>query len=97
MILDKGIILYEYKTGKIFEALLKTGIGMNIAQNSRPASGSEHVIANGTFIRNLIFFCIFPVWLIDNTIMCFTMGELSAKSDLLFTVYILLAAIDSTI
>lgn len=36
----------EYTAGKIFEALLKTGIGMSFAQNSRPASGSEHIIAH---------------------------------------------------
>ena len=36
----------EYVAGKIFEALLKTGLGMSFAQNSRPASGSEHVIAH---------------------------------------------------
>ena len=36
----------EYTAGKIFEALLKTGIGMSFAKNSRPASGSEHVIAH---------------------------------------------------
>ena len=36
----------EYTAGKIFEALLKTGIGMSFARNSRPASGSEHIIAH---------------------------------------------------
>lgn len=36
----------ERTAGKIFEALLKTGIGMSFAQNSRPASGSEHIIAH---------------------------------------------------
>ncbi len=36
----------EYTAGKIFEALLKTGVGMSFAQNSRPASGSEHIIAH---------------------------------------------------
>ena len=36
----------EYTAGKIFEALLKTGIGMSFAKNSRPASGSEHTIAH---------------------------------------------------
>lgn len=36
----------EFTAGKIFEALLKTGIGMSFAQNSRPASGSEHIIAH---------------------------------------------------
>ena len=36
----------EYVAGKIFEALLKTGIAMSFAQNSRPASGSEHMIAH---------------------------------------------------
>ena len=32
--------------GKIFEALLKTGIGMSFMQNSRPASGAEHIISH---------------------------------------------------
>lgn len=36
----------EYTAGKIFEALLKTGLGMSFSQNSRPASGSEHIIAH---------------------------------------------------
>ena len=36
----------EYTAGKIFEALLKTGIGMSFSQNSRPASGSEHMVAH---------------------------------------------------
>lgn len=36
----------EHTAGKIFEALLKTGLGMSFAQNSRPASGSEHIIAH---------------------------------------------------
>lgn len=36
----------EYTAGKIFEALLKTGIGMSFTQNSRPASGSEHIISH---------------------------------------------------
>lgn len=36
----------EETAGKIFEALLKTGIGMSFARNSRPASGSEHIISH---------------------------------------------------
>ncbi len=36
----------EKTAGMIFEALLKTGIGMSFAQNSRPASGSEHIISH---------------------------------------------------
>lgn len=36
----------EETAGKIFEALLKTGIGMSFMQNSRPASGSEHIISH---------------------------------------------------
>ena len=36
----------EETAGKIFEALLMTGIGMSFMQNSRPASGSEHIIAH---------------------------------------------------
>ncbi len=43
---DKVTVKDEYTAGKIFEALLKTGIGMSFAKNSRPASGSEHIIAH---------------------------------------------------
>lgn len=43
---DKVTANDEYVAGKIFEALLKTGIGMSFAQNSRPASGSEHIISH---------------------------------------------------
>ena len=43
---DKVTAADEYTAGKIFEALLKTGIGMSFSQNSRPASGSEHMIAH---------------------------------------------------
>lgn len=35
-----------YTAGKIFEALLLTGVGMSYMQNSRPASGAEHIIAH---------------------------------------------------
>lgn len=43
---DKVTANDEYTAGKIFEALLKTGIAMSFSQNSRPASGSEHVVAH---------------------------------------------------
>lgn len=43
---DKVTANDEYTAGKIFEALLKTGIGMSFSQNSRPASGSEHIISH---------------------------------------------------
>ncbi|MBQ6789023.1 MAG: iron-containing alcohol dehydrogenase [Clostridia bacterium] len=36
----------EATAGKIFESLLKTGVGMSFMQNSRPASGSEHIVAH---------------------------------------------------
>ncbi|MBR2616284.1 MAG: iron-containing alcohol dehydrogenase [Clostridia bacterium] len=36
----------EATAGKIFEALLKTGVGMSFMKNSRPASGAEHVICH---------------------------------------------------
>lgn len=36
----------EESAGMIFESLLMTGLGMSFAKNSRPASGSEHVIAH---------------------------------------------------
>jgi glycerol-1-phosphate dehydrogenase [NAD(P)+] len=43
---DKVTVNDERTAGKIFESLLKTGIGMSFAQNSRPASGCEHVVAH---------------------------------------------------
>ena len=43
---DKVTVNDEYTAGKIFEALLKTGIGMSFSQNSRPASGSEHIVSH---------------------------------------------------
>lgn len=43
---DKVCVNDEYVAGKIFEALLKTGIAMSFAQCSRPASGSEHIVAH---------------------------------------------------
>ena len=43
---DRVTVDDEYTAGKIFEALLKTGVGMSFAKNSRPASGSEHIISH---------------------------------------------------
>lgn len=43
---DRVNVNDEETAGKIFEALLKTGIGMSFMQNSRPASGSEHIISH---------------------------------------------------
>jgi glycerol-1-phosphate dehydrogenase [NAD(P)+] len=43
---DKVTVNDEETAGKIFEALLKTGIGMSFTQNSRPASGAEHIISH---------------------------------------------------
>lgn len=43
---DKVTVNDEYTAGKIFEALLKTGVGMSFMQNSRPASGAEHIISH---------------------------------------------------
>lgn len=43
---DKVTVNDEHTAGKIFEALLKTGIGMSFTGNSRPASGAEHVVSH---------------------------------------------------
>lgn len=43
---DKVTLKDEYTAGKIFEALLKTGVAMAFTENSRPASGSEHIVAH---------------------------------------------------
>ena len=46
LLADKVCQNDEYTAGKFFESLLKTGLGMSFAKNSRPASGSEHIIAH---------------------------------------------------
>ena len=43
---DKVTANDEHTAGKIFEALLMTGIAMSFTQNSRPASGAEHMISH---------------------------------------------------
>ncbi len=43
---DKVTETDEKTAGAIFESLLLTGIGMSFAQNSRPASGAEHIVAH---------------------------------------------------
>ena len=43
---DSVTVDNEETAGKIFEQLLKTGIFMSFTKNSRPASGSEHIIAH---------------------------------------------------
>ena len=43
---DKVTVNDEETAGKIFESLLKTGIGMSFTQNSRPASGAEHIVGH---------------------------------------------------
>lgn len=43
---DKVTVNDEHTAGKIFEALLKTGVGMSFMQNSRPASGAEHIVSH---------------------------------------------------
>lgn len=43
---DRVTVNDEETAGKIFEALLMTGIGMSYTKTSRPASGAEHVIAH---------------------------------------------------
>ena len=51
---DKVTVNDEATAGKIFEALLKTGIGMSFMQNSRPASGAEHVICHMLECKELL-------------------------------------------
>lgn len=51
---DKVTSNDDYTAGKIFESLLKTGIGMSFAQNSRPASGSEHIVAHLIECKELV-------------------------------------------
>lgn len=43
---DRVTVEDEETAGEIFKALLMTGIGMSFMQNSRPASGSEHIISH---------------------------------------------------
>ncbi len=51
---DKVTVNDEETAGKIFEALLKTGIGMSFMQNSRPASGAEHIVAHILECKELV-------------------------------------------
>ena len=43
---DRVTVEDETAAGMIFDKLLKTGIFMSFTKNSRPASGSEHIIAH---------------------------------------------------
>ena len=43
---DRVTAVDEETAGAIFESLLKTGIAMSFMQNSRPASGAEHIVAH---------------------------------------------------
>ncbi len=43
---DRVTVNDEETAGEIFKALLMTGIGMSFMQNSRPASGAEHIISH---------------------------------------------------
>ena len=38
------------------------------------ATAYSMMFKSGTFIRNMRFFFVSPVWLVNNTIMCFTIG-----------------------
>jgi len=38
------------------------------------AASYSLMFKSGTFIRNMRFFFVSPVWLINNTVMCFTVG-----------------------
>ncbi len=51
---DKVTVNDEKTAGMIFEALLKTGVGMSFMQNSRPASGSEHIICHLIELKELV-------------------------------------------
>ena len=51
---DKVTVNDEKTAGKIFEALLKTGVGMSFMQNSRPASGAEHIVCHILECKELV-------------------------------------------
>lgn len=51
---DKVTVNDEKTAGKIFEALLKTGVGMSFMKNSRPASGAEHIVAHILECKELV-------------------------------------------
>ncbi len=47
LVMAESVTSRDSKTaGKIMESLLKTGIGMSFSQNSRPASGAEHIVSH---------------------------------------------------
>ena len=51
---DKVTVEDEECAGKIFESLLLTGIAMSFTKNSRPASGTEHVMAHYLDCKELL-------------------------------------------
>ena len=66
-----GIIVALYITATIYTY---SGWWSMVLALSMIASSYSIMFASGTFIRNMRFFFISPVWLINNTVVCFTVG-----------------------
>ena len=63
------VILYAVATWFTFN-----GWWSFVLMMAQIAGSYSIMFRSGTFIRNMRFFFVSPVWLINNTVMCFTVG-----------------------
>ena len=50
-----------------------------VLMSSQIAAAYSLMFRSGTFIRNVRFFYVSPIWLINNTLMCFTIGGIACE------------------
>lgn len=66
-----GVILILYAAATWFTF---SGWWSVILMMAQIATSYSIMFKSGTFIRNMRFFFVSPVWLINNTVMCFSLG-----------------------
>ena len=68
-----GIIVILYLAATMFTF---SGWWSLVLMSAQIAASYSIMFKSGTFIRNMRFFFVSPVWLVNNTVMCFTVGGL---------------------
>lgn len=66
-----GIIVLLYLAATCFTFTDWWSLVLMVAQI---ASSYSIMFRNGSFIRNMRFFFVSPIWLVNNAVMCFTIG-----------------------
>lgn len=66
-----GSIVVLYLVATLFTY---TGWWSLVLMMAQVAGSYSMMFRNGKFIRNMRFFFVSPVWLVNNTVMCFTIG-----------------------